>query len=218
MRMAGRLEMMGQEKYQGLTRKSGAKNKWNGKVHLDEASLAIPYGWKVGRMIFVNSMSDLFHESVPLDFIIKVFEVMSDCSHHTFQVLTKRSDRLLELAHELNWPKNIWMGVSVESKDYVKRVDDLRQTPAKIKFLSLEPLIADVGTIDLSGVDWAIAGGESGPGARPMNPAWVRSIRDQCVRADVAFHFKQWGGTNKKRTGRVLDGRTWDQFPETAVA
>lgn len=218
MRMAERLDLMGQEKYRSLTRRTGGRPKWNGKIRLDENSVTIPYSWKTGRMIFVNSMSDLFHEDVPVDFINKVFAVMKDCSQHTFQVLTKRSDRLRSIANKLDWPENIWMGVSVENADYKHRIDDLRATDAAVKFLSLEPLVGDVGLLDLSNIDWAIAGGESGPGARPMEPAWVRSIRDQCVEADVAFHFKQWGGVNKKRAGRVLDGRTWDQFPISAAA
>ena len=213
MRMAERLELMGQDKYQGLTRRSGGQPKWNGKIRVDEHALKIPYSWKSGRRIFVNSMSDLFHEEVPFEFIFRVFEVMKDCSQHTFQVLTKRSERLRAIAENLSWPSNVWMGVSVENADYKYRIDDLRVIPATVKFLSLEPLLGDLGDLDLSKIDWAIAGGESGPGARPVDPAWVRSIRDQCVEADIAFHFKQWGGVNKKRAGRVLDGRTWDQFP-----
>lgn len=211
--MAERLDLMGQAKYSGLTRRSGGRPKWNGRVKLDDGALIAPYEWKSGRIIFVNSMSDLFHEAIPLDFIRKVFKVMKDCSQHTFQVLTKRSERLREVAGDLDWPGNVWMGVSVESREYLFRIDHLRATPAAIKFLSLEPLLGDVGLLDLQGIDWAIAGGESGPGARPMDPTWVRSIRDQCLDAEVAFHFKQWGGIQKKRTGRMLDGRTWDQFP-----
>ncbi|TPM09540.1 MULTISPECIES: phage Gp37/Gp68 family protein [unclassified Mesorhizobium] len=217
MRMAERLDLMGQAKYRALTRRSGGRAKWNGTVRVDEHALTIPHSWKTGRMIFVNSMSDLFHEGIPIEFIGKVFKVMKDCPQHTFQVLTKRSKRLLEVADGLEWPANVWMGVSVENHQYVNRIDDLRRTPAAVKFLSLEPLVGDLGSLNLSGIDWAIAGGESGPSARPMDPAWVRSIRDQCVDADVAFHFKQWGGVNKKRTGRVLDGRTWNQFPQSAA-
>lgn len=218
MRMAHRLEAMGHPKYQGLTRKSGGRPKWNGKIRLDEGALRIPSSWTQGRMIFVNSMSDLFHEDVPLDFIERVFSVMRGCSRHTFQVLTKRSDRLKELSPFLRWSSNIWMGVSVESADYTFRIDDLRESGALTKFLSLEPLVGDVGEMNLNGIDWAIAGGESGPGARYMNPDWVRSIRDQCVYSGVAFHFKQWGGVNKKKAGRTLDGRTWDELPSRAVA
>jgi protein gp37 len=218
MRMAERLNAMGQAKYQGLTRRSAGRPKWNGKIHLDNQSLEIPVNWKQGRMIFVNSMSDLFHEDVPFDFIKRVFDVMKDCPQHTFQVLTKRAQRLLELDGKINWAANIWMGVSVENAEYKSRIDDLRSTRAAVKFLSLEPLIGDLGYLKLDGIDWAIAGGESGPGARYMDPSWVRSIRDQCVESGVAFHFKQWGGVNKKRTGRILDGRTWDELPKLAVA
>jgi len=214
MRLARRLEAMGQQKYAGTTRVSGGRAKWNGKIVLDEAALDIPLKWKAPKIIFVNSMSDLFHEKVPLEFISRVFNVMRQARHHTFQVLTKRADRLLSVAGELPWPSNVWMGVSVESEEYVDRIDCLRSTPAFVKFLSLEPLLGPLPNLDLNGVDWAIAGGESGPGARPMNPDWVRSIRDQCVASGVAFHFKQWGGVQKKQAGRTLDGRTWDELPK----
>jgi protein gp37 len=217
MRMASRLEAMGQSKYTGTTRKSGGRAKWNGKIVLDEAALSIPQKWKSPKIIFVNSMSDLFHEKIPVEFIAKVFEVMRGARRHTFQVLTKRAERLAQVAADLPWPDNVWMGVSVESKDYVDRIDHLRSTQAYIKFLSLEPLLGPLDHLDLRGVDWTIAGGESGPAARPMDPEWVRSIRDQCVNAGVAFHFKQWGGVQKKQTGRVLDGRTWDELPRSRV-
>jgi protein gp37 len=213
MRLARRLEAMGQRKYAGTTRVSGGRAKWNGKIVLDEAALVIPLKWKNPKIIFVNSMSDLFHEKIPLEFIARVFDVMRQARHHTFQVLTKRADRLANEADQLQWSNNVWMGVSVESEEYVDRIDYLRSTPAFIKFLSLEPLLGPLHNLDLSGIDWAIAGGESGPAARPMNPDWVRSIRDQCVAAGVAFHFKQWGGVQKKQTGRTLDGRTWDELP-----
>lgn len=214
MRMARRLEAMGQPKYAGTTRMSGGRPKWNGMVRLDEASLSIPKGWKVGRMIFVNSMSDLFHDNVPLDFIQRVFCAMRDTPQHTYQILTKRAERLEALSGKLDWPANVWMGVSVENADYMYRIDHLRRTGAAIKFLSLEPLLGPLEGMNLTNIDWVIAGGESGPGARPMDAAWVRSIRDQCSAARVAFHFKQWGGVNKKKTGRQLDGRTWDEFPD----
>lgn len=213
MRLASRLAVMGQHKYVGTTRISGDRPKWNGKVKMDVPSLGIPRGWKKGRLIFVNSMSDLFHELVPLSFIKSVFEVMADTPQHTYQVLTKRSERLEGLSKKLPWPDNVWMGVSVESADYTHRIDHLRRTKAKTKFLSLEPLLGPLDELDLRGIHWAIVGGESGPGARPMPEDWVRSIRDQCISADVPFHFKQWGGKNKKRTGRILDGRTWDEWP-----
>jgi protein gp37 len=213
MRLARRLELMGQPKYAGTTRMSGGRAKWNGEVKLDVAALDIPKRWIVGRTIFVNSMSDLFHEQVPLDFIQAVFSTMVEAKQHTFQILTKRAERAADLSANLPWPDNVWMGVSVESADYIGRIDELRKTSAAVKFLSLEPLLGPLENLDLGGIDWAIAGGESGPSARPMNPDWVRSIRDQCLAVSVAFHFKQWGGTNKKRAGRILDGRTWDEQP-----
>ncbi len=213
MRLAARLEAMGQPKYAGVTRKSGGRARWNGHINLDRSSLDIPKRWKTGRMIFVNSMSDLFHDDVPLDFIKEVFATMVATPQHTYQVLTKRAERIEEVFPLLPWPKHIWLGVSVENSDYTYRIDHLRRTRAAVKFLSLEPLLGPLDDLDLGGIDWAIAGGESGPKARPMPIEWVRSIRDQCIAANVAFHFKQWGGVNKKRTGRVLDGKTWDQVP-----
>ncbi len=216
MRMAARLEAMGQNKYKNTTRISGGRAKWNGRIAIDETSLSIPSKWRVGRMIFVNSMSDIFHDDVPVDFLRRVFEVMRDTPQHTYQVLTKRAENLERNAALLPWPSNVWMGVSVESSEYVWRINHLRRVPAAVRFLSLEPLIGSLENIDLHGVHWAIAGGESGPGSRDMSPEWVRSIRDQCVRAGVAFHFKQWGGTNKKRSGRVLDGRTWSEWPKSS--
>jgi protein gp37 len=159
-------------------------------------------------------MSDLFHKDVPLSFIKQVFEVMGRANWHQYQLLTKRSERLLEISPVLKWEPHIWMGVSVESDDYTFRIDRLRRTGADVKFLSIEPLLAPLPKLNLRGIDWVIAGGESGPGARPMNPGWVRKIRDQCLRAGVPFFFKQWGGPMKSRAGRVLDGRTWDEMPE----
>ncbi len=213
MRMAHRLELMGQPKYAGTTRISGGRAKWNDKIKLDLDALKLPKQWKVGRTIFVNSMSDLFHDAVPLEFIQNVFATMRDARQHTFQILTKRAERVAALSPRLRWPENVWMGVSVENRQYVSRIDELRRTGAEVKFLSLEPLLGPLGKLDLTGIDWAIAGGESGPAARPIDPDWVRSIRDQCLTHGVAFHFKQWGGTNKKKAGRVLDGRTWDEQP-----
>jgi protein gp37 len=214
MRLAARLEAMGQPKYTGVTRKTGGRYKWNGRINLDQASLDIPKRWKTGRMIFVNSMSDLFHAKVPLEFIKAVFATILDTPQHTYQVLTKRPDRAEGFAKDLSWPTHVWLGTSVENCDYVDRINYLRRTSAAVKFLSLEPLLGPLEGLNLKGIDWAIAGGESGPGARPMPIEWVRSIRDQCAAAKVPFHFKQWGGVNKKRTGRVLDGRTWDQLPK----
>lgn len=213
MRMTERLGLMGQEKYQGLTRRSGGRAKWNGLVKVDERSLDIPKRWRSGKIIFVNSMSDLFHEDVSLTFIKRVFQTMAETPQHTYQVLTKRAERLEALSDSLLWSDNVWMGVSVESAEYAWRIEHLRRSGAAVKFLSLEPLLGPVDNLNLDGISWAIAGGESGPGARPMNPAWVRSIRDQCHSARVAFHFKQWGGVNKKKAGRILDGRTWDELP-----
>ncbi len=215
MRMAHRLEAMGQAKYINTTRISGGRAKWTGKINLDERSLEIPKSWSKGRLIFVNSMSDLFHEAVPLEFIRRVFAVIEETPQHTYQILTKRSERLMQLSPKLAWPANIWMGVSVESQEFWGRVDDLRQTNAQVRFLSLEPLLGPVEPDDLAGVDWIIVGGESGPGARPVKAEWVRNIRDVCVERGIAFHFKQWGGVNKKAFGRKLDGRTWDETPRT---
>ena len=175
--------------------------------------LNLPLAWSAPRRIFVNSMSDLFHELVPLDFVQKVFQTMRRARWHTFQVLTKRADRLLNLSPSLEWPTNVWMGVSVERSDYAWRIDRLRRTGAAVKFLSLEPLIGPLDSLDLSGIDWVIVGGESGPGARPMERKWVVSIRRQCRAQRVPFFFKQWGGVLKQRAGRVLDGRTYDEFP-----
>lgn len=202
-RMAKRLHAMGVENYR------------NGfKVTLHEHMLEVPLTWKKPTVIFVNSMSDLFHDAVPDDFILKVFEVMNRARWHQFQVLTKRPDRVLEMDKILPWASNIWMGTSVETQKYTPRIDHLRQTNAHIKFLSLEPLLGPLEGLDLRNIDWAIVGGESGPKARPMKDEWVTSIRDQCLDAEVAFFFKQWGGVNKKKTGRILEGRTWDQMPQ----
>jgi protein gp37 len=175
--------------------------------------LQTPLRWKHPRTIFVNSMSDLFHRGVDSDFICKVFAVMVEASHHRFQVLTKRSGHLLQLSPNLPWPQNVWMGVTVENTDCRFRIEHLRQTPAAIKFLSFEPLLGPIPDIDLEGIDWVIVGGESGPGARPMQAEWATDIRDQCLAAGVPFFFKQWGGINKKKNGRTLDGRTWNQIP-----
>ena len=201
-RMSRRLKAMGQPNYR------------NGfKVTTHPHVLKTPLRWKQPRTIFVNSMSDLFHKFVPLDFIEKVFDVMLDSPQHQFQILTKRSSRLQQLNRTLVWPANVYMGVTVESADYVYRIDHLRETDAAIKFLSLEPLLDPISNLNLKGIDWVIVGGESGPGARQIKPEWVTDIRDQCLNAEVPFFFKQWGGVNKKKTGRVLDGQTWNQIP-----
>jgi protein gp37 len=200
--MARRLKAMGQPNYA------------NGfEVAIHPHVLDKPLSWKKPQMIFVNSMSDLFHKRVPSDFILEVFSVMQAAHWHTFQVLTKRSGRLLQMNRNLKWSSNIWMGVTVETKRFVDRIDNLRKTGAKTKFLSLEPLLEPLPDLDLSGIDWVIVGGESGPGARPMQREWVIDIRDQCYSAGVPFFFKQWGGVRKKAAGRLLEGRSWDELP-----
>jgi len=201
-RMARRLQAMGQPNYV------------NGfRLTLHEHVLEAPLSWKKPQVIFVNSMSDLFHPDVPVKFIQQVFSVMHRASWHIFQVLTKRSERLLELSPQIEWPINAWMGVSVETQNYVYRIDHLRQTGAYIKFLSLEPLLGPLPHLDLHGINWVIVGGESGPGARPLREEWVLEVRDQCQVAHVPFFFKQWGGVRKKSAGRLLEGRTWDAMP-----
>ncbi len=203
-RMAKRLKAMGNPRY---------SNGFQVTLHHDLVDL--PLQWSKPRKIFVNSMSDLFHEAVPLDFIRAVFETMNRASQHNFQVLTKRSERLREISNELTWTDNIWMGVSVELGDYEFRINDLRATQAAIKFLSLEPLLGSLNSVSLSNIDWVIVGGESGPGARSMEKAWVREIRDKCIAQELPFFFKQWGGFNKKKNGRMLDDRIHDAFPFT---
>jgi protein gp37 len=206
-RMSKRLLAMGQPNYA------------NGfRLTLQPHMLELPLRWKKPQTIFVNSMSDLFHKSVPPEYIQQVFEVMKRAHWHRFQVLTKRADRLEQLAGLLEWAPNIWMGVSVENERYTPRIDSLRKTSAAVKFLSLEPLLGPLDELDLTGIDWVIVGGESGFGARPMLVDWVKRIRKQCETAEVPFFFKQWGGVQKKRAGRTLDGRTWDQMPRKAAA
>lgn len=203
-RMALRLQAMGSSNYS------------NGfELTLQEHMLSLPLRWKSPQLIFVNSMSDLFHEDVPFEYIQKVFDVMRRADWHHFQVLTKRSERLEELGPRIDWPRNAWMGVSVESEKYLSRIDDLRNTGARTKFLSLEPLLGPLPSINLKGIDWVIVGGESGPGARPMKEEWVTAIRDRCLRSKVPFFFKQWGGVWKIKTGRKLQGATWDQMPRS---
>ena len=202
-RMAKRLKAMGSENY-----KNGFK------LTLQEHALTLPLTWKKPQTIFVNSMSDLFHKEVPVSFVKRTFEVMNKADWHRFQVLTKRSDTLLKLNSELNWTENIWMGVSVENQDYTFRVDDLRQTNAHIKFLSIEPLIGRINDLDLTNIDWVIVGGESGPGARPIEEEWVVRIKNICKEAKVPFFFKQWGGVNKKKNGRTLKGKIWNEMPK----
>jgi protein gp37 len=217
MRLASRLEAMGMEKYRDLTRKSGGRAKWTGAVRLDRDALEVPTAWRKPRMIFVNSMSDLFQEAVPASFVSEVWKVMARTPHHTYQILTKRPDRMVELTQDLPLLANVWLGASVENANYLGRLDELRRVRAALRFVSLEPLLGSVAGIDLTSIDWAIVGGESGPGARPMDPKWVREIRMACRHYGAAFFFKQWGGKNKKRQGRTLDGRTWDEFPRAAA-
>lgn len=200
--MAKRLQAMGIEKYQNAF-----------KLTLHEDALHIPYTWRKQKVVFVNSMSDLFHKDVPLSFIQKVFKVMNENPQHTFQILTKRADRLLKVHKQLTWTHNIWMGVSVEDERVMSRIDCLRQTNARVKFLSCEPLIGPLPNMNLQNIDWVIVGGESGRKARPMEADWVLDIMDQCKAAHVAFFFKQWGGTNKKKAGRMLNGKTYDEMP-----
>lgn len=201
--LSKRLQAMGQEKY-----------KDNFEVRVHSKTLIIPYKWKKPRVVFVNSMSDLFHEEISLDYIKKVFKVMNDNPKHTFQLLTKRAERLLELNAELTWTPNIWMGVSVEDQLVENRIDFLRETNTHVKFLSLEPLLGALPNMNLNRIDWVIVGGESGKKARPMEKDWVIDIQQQCEKAEVVFFFKQWGGLNKKKAGRLLNGRTYDAMPK----
>jgi protein gp37 len=201
-RMAFRLNAMGSEKYRN-----------NFQLTLHPELIDEPKGWKTPRTIFVNSMSDLFHELIPFEFIQKVFQTMNECPQHTFQVLTKRAQKLFEYDDRLRWTKNIWMGVTVESKLHVNRIEALRHSGAMVKFLSIEPLLSEIKNLNLSGIDWVIVGGESGPGARPMKESWVLDIKAMCKDQNVPFFFKQWGGKNKKKAGRVLEGQVWNERP-----
>jgi protein gp37 len=192
----------------------GQRNYANGfELTIHEHALELPLKWKKPQIVFVNSMSDLFHEEVPEDLIFRAFDVMRRANWHSYQILTKRSARLLKINPRIDWTSNVWMGVSVEDMDNTFRIDDLRNTGAHVKFLSLEPLLGPLPKLNLAGINWVIVGGESGPGSRAMDRSWVIDIRDQCIKGGVAFFFKQWGGVNKKRTGRLLEGRTWDEMP-----
>jgi protein gp37 len=216
MRMAARLEAMGQQKYRGLTRKSGRRHVWTGKVRTDPAAIDAPRAWRKPRRIFVNSMSDLFHEKVSGAFVARVWAVMSDTPRHTYQILTKRPEHMLEVIRDRRLPtlSNVWLGTSVEDNRVLDRVDVLRVVPAAVRFISFEPLIGSVAEADLSGIHWAIVGGESGPGSRPMKSEWVDEIEVLCRAAGTAFFFKQWGGVNKKAAGRMFKERTFDEMPE----
>lgn len=204
--MARRLKAMGLDKY---------KNGFKLAIHED--ALEIPYSWSGSKMVFVNSMSDLFHKDIPLAFIKKVFNVMNENPQHTFQILTKRSDVLLKYDKELAWTPNIWMGISIEDEKFINRIDDLRKTSANVKFLSCEPLLGPLSNLNLSNIDWVIVGGESGRKPRPIQAEWVMDLKQQCSVKKVAFFFKQWGGTNKKKTGRTLNGKTYDGMPKQAT-
>ncbi|MFG1954319.1 DUF5131 family protein [Micromonospora sp. NPDC048830] len=209
--LAKRLKAMGSAKYQndGDPRTSGP----GFGVTLHQDALSIPARWREPRTVFVNSMSDLFHARVPIEYVRQVFQVMADTPRHTYQVLTKRASRLARVADQLDWPPNVWMGVSVETEQELPRVDRLRTVPAAVRFISAEPLLGPLDGIDLTGIHWLIAGGESGQGARPVDPAWIRGLRDECAKAGTAFFFKQWGGRTPKAGGRLLDGQTWDEMP-----
>jgi protein gp37 len=201
-RMAHRLKQMGQPRYR------------NGfGLALQPDLLEQPLRWKEPRLVFVNSMSDLFHEQIPFDYIQRVFEVMLRAEWHVFQILTKRAERLADLSSKISWPLNVWMGVSVENQDYVWRIEHLQRVPAALRFLSVEPILGPIPKLPLDDIHWVIVGGESGPGARLIKAEWVRDIRDRCLKFDVPFFFKQWGGVHKARSGRGLDGQTWDQMP-----
>jgi protein gp37 len=219
MRMAARLEMMGLQKYAGLTRKSGGRAVWTGKIRLDNKSLDLPRAWAKPRRVFVNSMSDLFHPKVPRDFILHVWEVMKHTPRHTYQILTKRPEAMAEVLSDPRFEvlPNVWLGTSVEDGRVLGRLDALRTVPATIRFVSFEPLIGSVNAGDLTGIGWAIVGGESGPRSRDMKPQWVDEIEEMCRRSGTAFFFKQWGGKNKKAAGRMLNGRTYDDMPALSM-
>lgn len=215
--MAARLDAMGLQKYRGLTRRSGKRSVWTGQVRLDEAALTAPHRWARSRKVFVNSMSDLFHEDVPMSFIERVWSTMQATPRHTYQILTKRPARMRKASEILPTLPNVWMGTSVESSVVIDRLEDLRNTRAVVRFVSFEPLLGSVSKADLRDLHWAIVGGESGPNARPMESEWVEEIEKLCRKADVAFFFKQWGGTRKHATGRLLHGRTYDEMPHFSM-
>ncbi len=219
MRMAARLQAMRMAKYAGTTRKSGKRHVWTGRVNVDETVLTAPLSWKKPQRIFVNSMSDLFQDKADQEFIRRVWRVMEEAHWHSFQVLTKRPERMLDVLSKPAFPtlRNVWLGASVESEDYVGRIGLLRQVPAHIRFVSFEPLLGPIIEPDLSGIHWAIVGGESGPHARPMEQWWVEQLHDACERQSVAFFFKQWGGKRKKNTGRTLGGKTYDEYPRLSL-
>jgi protein gp37 len=216
--MAARLDAMGMDKYAGLTRKSGKRAIWKGSVRLDRHALEVPVRWKKPRRVFVNSMSDLFHEKVSSSFIGQVWSVMERTPQHTYQILTKRPDRMAQVTKNFPKLKNVWLGTSVENAVYLDRLDELREVNAVIRFVSFEPLLGSVAGANLAGIHWAIVGGESGPRARPMREEWVDEIQSACRRFKTAFFFKQWGGVRKDRTGRRYRGKTYDEMPASVVA
>lgn len=219
MRMAARLQAMAHPAYSAVTRKSGGRPVWTGRLHLNEAALETPLRWRSPKRIFVNSMSDLFQDGVPGEFIRRVWNVMGRARWHTYQILTKRPENMLAAVENerLEMLPNVWLGTSVESAAYAHRIEVLRKVPAAIRFVSFEPLLGPIGRRSLRDIHWAIVGGESGPSARPMEERWVTQIQSMCDKSGTAFFFKQWGGTNKKKTGRLLQGRTWDEYPETSL-
>ena len=219
MRMAARLQAMDHPSYGGTTRKTGGRYVWTGKTHLLEHTLEIPLTWKKPRLVFVNSMSDLFQDTVPFDYVERVWDVMERANLHTFQILTKQPERMAEFLRQRGGRplKNVWVGTSVEDHRVAHRITALKQSPAEVRFISFEPLIGSVGRVNLTGIHWAIVGGESGPRARPLDISWVDELFDRCEKYDVHFFFKQWGGVNKKRTGRLFKGRTWDEMPALHV-
>ncbi len=220
MRMAARLQAMGAPSYRGVTRKSGGRFVWTGRLRVNEKAMEAPLAWKRGKKIFVNSMSDLFQEGVAVEDIERVWNIMAKAPQYQFQILTKRPDRMRDflLNRGPNILANVWIGASVEKAAYVGRIDDLRSAPAVVRFVSFEPLIGPVGRVNFQGIHWAIVGGESGPSARAIDEAWVDELHDECRAQDVAFFFKQWGGTNKKATGRHYRGQTWDEYPAISFA
>lgn len=220
MRMAARLQAMEHYSYQGITKKIGDRHVWTGKINMIESAIDVPLSWKKPKFVFVNSMSDLFQDSIPFDFLERVWSVMERAPIHTFQILTKQPDRMAQFLRWLGRAplRNVWLGTSVEDRRVTPRIDVLRQCEAAIRFISFEPLIGAVGALDLSGIHWAIVGGESGPRARDLRSAWVAQIHSQCREQGLHFFFKQWGGVHKKRSGRTFRGRTWDEMPEMHIA
>src|SRR6266852_2055075 len=218
-RLAARLQAMGSPKYQRTTRKSGRRHVWTGRVNIDQTALDAPLRWRRPMRIFVNSMSDLFQDPVPIQVIASIWSIMKEAHWHTYQILTKRPERMRDVVSEFDCPlPNVWLGTSVENASYLDRINLLRSVPAHIRFVSFEPLLGPVAPVNLDGIHWAIVGGESGPGARSIDPQWVESIQAACRDQSVAFFFKQWGGTRKGKAGRLLHGRTWDEYPAAVIS